>query len=82
MPLNYICSIKLSTVNDCKELYKIACNSPVEMYLVSGYTRIPASSLMCIFSLDLSKSVEVYIEDLHYKECITESIKYFVVKED
>lgn len=55
------CNIKLTTIDDVKNLVNSVSRFPFESELVSGRYVIDARSLMGIFSLDLSKPVQLNI---------------------
>ena len=54
-------SIKLTTINDVKNFVSKAMRSPYEMDLQSDRYSVDAKSIMGIFSLDLSKPVDIRI---------------------
>ena len=54
-------TIKLPTVGDVKEFVQIMSKCPKTGDIVSGRHTVDARSLMGIFSLDLSKSVDLVI---------------------
>lgn len=70
--------IALSGVEDVKKFVAIANNYKCNINLVSGQYKIDAKSIMSIFSLDLSKPVELQVEDC--PEQLKEDIKEFMVK--
>lgn len=69
--------IKLSTINDVKEFVNAVTLCDYDVDLVSGKYVIDAKSIMGIFSLDLSQTVDVVV---HTDECggFVESIKKFI----
>ena len=53
--------VLLSTINDVKEFVNIVSRYDFDVDLVSGRYAVDAKSIMGIFSLDLSKPIEVNI---------------------
>ena len=56
---NVVGFIKFETVKDVKKFVEFISNFPDEYYLVSDRYRIDAKSIMGIFSLDLSKPIQI-----------------------
>lgn len=56
------CTIKIDTVLDAKKFVGLCNTVPYDVDLVSGRYVIDAKSIMGIFSLDLSKPIELQIE--------------------
>ena len=54
--------VDLSNINDIKRFANIVSKYDGDFDLVQGRYRIDAKSIVGIFSLDLSKPVELYIE--------------------
>ncbi|MCL1806342.1 MAG: HPr family phosphocarrier protein [Oscillospiraceae bacterium] len=54
-------SVQLHSINDVKRFVNAACNNPFDIDIVSGRYIVDAKSIMGIFSLDLSKPIEVEI---------------------
>lgn len=52
-------TIKLNTINDVKEFVNIVTQYDFEVDLISGRYAIDAKSIMGIFSLDLSKPIDL-----------------------
>lgn len=52
-------NIKLATINDVKEFVNTVIQYDFEVDLISGRYAIDAKSIMGIFSLDLSKEIEL-----------------------
>jgi phosphotransferase system HPr-like phosphotransfer protein len=52
-------NIKLETINDVKAFVNAVSNYNFDVDLVSGRYAIDAKSIMGIFSLDLSKAIEL-----------------------
>lgn len=53
--------ILVGTIDNVKKLCAIATNSEYDIDLVSGRYVIDAKSIMGIFSLDLSKVIEIHV---------------------
>lgn len=71
-------TITLSGVENVKKFVSITNNYKCNINLVSGQYKIDAKSIMSIFSLDLSKPVEVQVEDC--PDQLKEDIKEFIAK--
>lgn len=56
-------SILLNTVSNVKEFVTAVSNIPYDVSLKSGKYVVNAKSVMGIFSLDLSKPIDLLIED-------------------
>lgn len=71
-------NIKLGTINDVKEFVNVVALCDYDVDLVSGRYAIDAKSIMGIFSLDLSKPVELCA---HVDDCepFLEKIAKFIV---
>jgi len=69
--------ITLTTINDVKEFVNAVSKCPFEVDLVSGRYAIDAKSIMGIFSLDLSKPIQM---NIHADECgsFLEEVKPFL----
>ncbi len=72
-------TIMLNTINDVKSFVNTVAKYDFDVDLVSGRYAIDAKSIMGIFSLDLSKPIqlEAHTEDA---EAFFEDIKDFIVK--
>ena len=70
--------VMLSSIVDVKNFVNIVNGFDFEVDMVSGRYVVDAKSLMCIFSLDLSKPIimRVYSEDTKELE---ESLKEFII---
>ena len=53
--------IRLSTIQDVRNFVEIVCMSDIEIDLSSGRYVVDAKSIMGIFSLDLSKAIDLTI---------------------
>ncbi|HIS24198.1 MAG TPA: HPr family phosphocarrier protein [Candidatus Faeciplasma gallinarum] len=71
--------IKLDTINDVKEFVNIISLCDYDVDLVSGRYSIDAKSIMGIFSLDLSRPVEL---QAHVDDCseLKKKLDRFLVK--
>ncbi len=72
-------TIMLNTINDVKLFVNTVAKYDFDVDLVSGRYAIDAKSIMGIFSLDLSKPIQL---EAHTDECeaFFEEIKDFIVK--
>ena len=57
--------IKLDTPNDVKEFVNRAMMCKFDIDLVSNNHTVDAKSIMGIFSLDLSKPINLDVDDIH-----------------
>lgn len=72
-------TVLLSTINDVKEFVNIVSQYEFDVDLVSGRYAVDAKSIMGIFSLDLSKPIDVNIHSDDADEFVN-AIKKFEVK--
>jgi len=72
-------TISLQAINDVKEFVNIVMRFDFDVDLVSGRYAIDAKSIMGIFSLDLSKPIELHAHTDNAKEFL-EAIDKFIVK--
>ena len=72
-----ICTINLSSIEDVKTFVSIMNKCPFEADLVSGRYVIDAKSIMGIFSLDLTKPIQM---NIHADDCeaLMEEIKPYL----
>lgn len=72
-------NLKLETINDVKEFVNAVTMCDYDVDLVSGRYSIDAKSIMGIFSLDLSRPVEL---QTHVDNCddLIAKIERFIVK--
>lgn len=76
-----ICQIKLNTINEVKEFVNIVLQCPYDVDLVSGRYIIDAKSLMGIFSLDLTRPIDLEADiDSDDVEDLLKKIDFCVVK--
>lgn len=74
-------NVKLNSVDKVKSFVDIVSRYPVDMDLVNGRYVIDAKSIMGIFSLDLSKTLELTINSSDSKLCdsIMKSVSMYQV---
>ena len=76
-----VCQIKLNTINEVKEFVNIVLQCPYDVDLVSGRYIIDAKSLMVIFSLDLTRPIDLEADiDSDDVEELLKKIDFCVVK--
>ncbi len=76
-----VCQIKLNTINEVKEFVNIVLQCPYDVDLVSGRYIIDAKSLMGIFSLDLTRPIDLEADiDSDDVEDLLKKIDFCVVK--
>lgn len=70
--------IKITEINDVKEFVSIVTRCPYDVDIISGRYAIDAKSIMGIFSLDLSKDLELKV---HSDDCgeFLDEISRFIV---
>ena len=71
--------VSLNAIEKVKNFCNVAMNQDYDVSLVSGRYVIDAKSIMGIFSLDLSKPVELCIEGDVDIETVKETFKDFLV---
>ena len=71
--------ISLPAINDVKEFVNLVTLCPNDVDLVSGRYAVDAKSILGIFSLDLSKPIEVQVHADDATEFLA-SIKKFIVE--
>jgi len=71
--------IQLNSIEDVKKFVNQVNMYPCDIDLVSGRYTIDAKSIMGIFSLDLSKPIDIIIEDEKCAANFFEEIKSFLV---
>lgn len=71
-------TIKITEITDVKDFVNIVTHCPYEMDIISGRYAVDAKSIMGIFSLDLSKNLELKI---HSDDCgeFLDEISRFIV---
>ena len=76
-----VCQIKLNTINEVKEFVNIVLQCPYDVDLVSGRYIIDAKSLMGIFSLDLTRPIDLEADiDSDDVEELLKKIDFCIVK--
>ena len=75
-----ICTINLSSIEDVKTFVSIMNKCPFEADLVSGRYVIDAKSIMGIFSLDLSKPIDLNIHAEAGIDDILETLSPYIIK--
>ena len=69
--------IKLTAITDVQELVRIVTNFNGEVDLCSGRYTVDAKSIMGIFSLDLSKPIEVVVAEGSDADALFASLEKF-----
>ena len=72
--------ILLDSVTRVKDFVNVVCRYPNDFDLVSGRFTIDAKSIMGIFSLDLSKPIDLNIHDAANMDEILETLAPYVVE--
>ena len=72
-------TISLQASNDVKEFVNIVMRFDFDVDLVSGRYAIDAKSIMGIFSLDLSKPIDLYIHAEDGADEVLEVLKPYLV---
>jgi len=72
-------NVLVGTINDVKDFVNVVTKFDFDVDLISGRYTIDAKSIMGIFSLDLSKPIQV---NVHSEDCgeFLSAIDKFVVK--
>ena len=73
------CSILLSSINDVKNFVNIVSRFDYDIDLASGRYVVDAKSIMGIFSLDLSKPIELNIHEDKDVEAILSALAPYIV---
>ena len=71
--------IKLDTINDVKNFVNIVSKYDFDMDLMSGRYAVDAKSIMGIFSLDLSKPIDLNIHASEDMDSILSILKPYIV---
>ncbi|MBP3921493.1 MAG: HPr family phosphocarrier protein [Ruminiclostridium sp.] len=71
-------TIRINTINDVKDFVTIVTKCSYEVDIVSGRYAIDAKSIMGIFSLDLSKELELRVHSDNCDELMEELDSYIV----
>ncbi|MBQ8791109.1 MAG: HPr family phosphocarrier protein [Ruminiclostridium sp.] len=70
--------IRINTINDVKDFVTIVTKCSYDVDIVSGRYAIDAKSIMGIFSLDLSKELELRVHSDNCDELMEELDSYIV----
>ena len=76
--VNYETKIQLNAINDVKEFVNTVMRFNYDLDLVSGRYAIDAKSIMGIFSLDLSKPIELVAHTEDPDELVKAISKFIV----
>ena len=71
--------VQLNSINDVKDFVSKISKFDCEIDLISGRYVVDAKSIMGIFSLDLSKPIDIEIHDDSYFDKFKEEMKDFIV---
>ena len=71
-------TIRINTINDVKNFVTIVTKCSYDVDIVSGRYAIDAKSIMGIFSLDLSKELELRVHSDNCDELMEELDSYIV----
>lgn len=74
-----VCKIKLGTISEVKDFVSAVTQCPYDIDLVSGRYTIDAKSLMGIFSLDLTRPIDLFA-NTDDCEGLLKAIDFCVVK--
>ncbi len=75
------CIIKLNSIDDVKEFCALTNSCKFDVDLLSGRYAVDAKSIMGIFSLDLTKEVELVVHaDDDESEDFFDGVKKFIAK--
>lgn len=72
--------IQLNSINDVKEFVNKISKFDCEIDLISGRYVVDAKSIMGIFSLDLSKPIDIEIHNDEYFDKFKEEMKDFIIE--
>ena len=72
------CNIMLDTINDVKAFVNTVCKCDFDVDLISGRYAVDAKSIMGIFSLDLSKPIDLAIHAESNMDEIMEVLKPYL----
>ena len=72
-------TIQLMSINDVKEFVNLAGAQMFDVDIVSGRYVIDAKSIMGIFSLDLSKPIDLNIHAEENVEAVLETLKPYLI---
>mgnify|MGYP000450610287 CR=1 FL=1 len=75
------CNIMLNTINDVKVFVNTVSKYDFDVDLISGRYAIDAKSIMGIFSLDLSKPIDLAIHTEDNLNEILEALKPYIISQ-
>ena len=75
------CNIMLNTINDVKTFVNAVSKYDFDVDLISGRYAIDAKSIMGIFSLDLSKPIDLAIHTEDNLNEILEALKPYIISQ-
>ena len=73
-------TIRLNSIGEVKEFNRIAATVPGDVDLHSGRYCVDAKSIMGIFSLDLSKAIDLNIHDDDNMDEILKTLAPYIVE--
>ena len=73
------CKVKINTINDVKKFVNAVSLYEFDVDLISGRYAIDAKSIMGIFSLDLSKPIDLNIHTEDGADEIMETLKPYLM---
>ena len=71
-------TIKITEISDVKDFVNIVTRCPYEVDIISGRYAIDAKSIMGIFSLDLSKELELKVHSDNCGDFLDEISRFIV----
>ena len=71
-------TVKLKSINEVKEFVSIVNDYPYEVDLTSGRYVVDAKSIMGIFSLDLTQSIDVAIHEEDADDLVAALVKFTI----
>ena len=77
--VNYETKIQLNAINDVKEFVNTVMRFNYDIDLVSGRYAIDAKSIMGIFSLDLSKPIDLNIHAENDVDSILSTLSPYII---
>lgn len=75
-------TIRLNTINDVKQFVNTVCKCDYDVDLISGRYAVDAKSIMGIFSLDISKPIDLNIHNADNMDEIMEQLQPYIVTEE
>ena len=75
------CQIKLNSITDVKEFVNITFKAENDVDLICGKYHIDGKSIMGIFSLDLSKPIDLAIHTEDNLNEILEALKPYIISQ-